>query len=431
MRNLKWMLRYLIGGILMGTILLTVVYMLPTAYMTKNIEKSRQIYQVEGAYYQWAPGISNSQLDNWTDSIMIGTAINKNEDSLVKRVMLNPDASLKNAKTPVDSILAVIDKYPANKMIKNYYGRYWHGYLIVIKPLLLFFTVGDLRILNMVFQVILAAIIFLKLNQRFNSLYAFSFLGTILFLNPIVLALSFQFSTIYYILLFGMLVSLMFEKKLYVNNGWYKLFFIMGIAIAYFDLLTYPIVPLGICLILKLILNDNKHEMLQKNVREIITCSVIWGIGYLGMWGSKWILATILTENNILRNAVAEILVRTGSVTTESIQINYGILNGIIWNLKALKTRPMLFVCILLFGFFIYLKKGQKMKLKGKYYTLIAIWMVSLIPFGWYLMANNHSGIHYWFTYRNLAITVFGIFCTISYCIENSYHQKENKNSFT
>lgn len=136
MKNLNWMLKYLMGGILIGTILLMVSYMLPTTYMTRNIEKSRQIYQVEGVYYQWAPGIVNSQLDNWTDSIMIGTAIDKGEDSLVKKVMLNPAVFKKNAKTPVDSILAIIDKCPTNKMVKNYYGRYWHGYLIIIKPLL-------------------------------------------------------------------------------------------------------------------------------------------------------------------------------------------------------------------------------------------------------------------------------------------------------
>lgn len=57
--------------------------------------------------------------------------------------------------------------------------------------------------------------------------------------------------------------------------------------------------------------------------------------------------------------------------------------------------------------------KDKKMYLKNIHFLLIAI-----IPFVWYMVLANHSYVHYWFTYRELAIFIFAILVWLSKNLE-------------
>ena len=47
------------------------------------------------------------------------------------------------------------------------YARYWHGYLLFLKPLLLFFSLSDIRMMNAALQLILAAgVLLLAFRKR-------------------------------------------------------------------------------------------------------------------------------------------------------------------------------------------------------------------------------------------------------------------------
>jgi hypothetical protein len=37
--------------------------------------------------------------------------------------------------------------------------------------------------------------------------------------------------------------------------------------------------------------------------------------------------------------------------------------------------------------------------------------IVSILPYMWYIALTNHSGIHYWMTYKIQVITMFSIIC--------------------
>ena len=49
------------------------------------------------------------------------------------------------------------------------YSRYWHGYLVYLKPLLTFLTVPAIRLLNFVIQFILLFMVILKINDVLNK----------------------------------------------------------------------------------------------------------------------------------------------------------------------------------------------------------------------------------------------------------------------
>lgn len=198
----------LIISILLGTILLVGVYSLPISLMKENVARSSSIFDYEGVYPQLVQGYKSSQLDNCTDAIMLGTAIEPgNGDSVVRRAMINQRIEFKG-ETPVQSLNDYANDVGGKEESKFYaeYGRYWHGYLVILKPLLLLFDYGDLRYINIIFQSILIGwLVALLIEQKLKRV-AVAFGISLLILNPIAVMLSLQFSSVYYLMLFACII---------------------------------------------------------------------------------------------------------------------------------------------------------------------------------------------------------------------------------
>ena len=55
---------------------------------------------------------------------------------------------------------------------------------------------------------------------------------------------------------------------------------------------------------------------------NIVEKSFFWAVGYGGMWALKWLLGSIITGQNIIRNAFDTIEVRTSSSAAKE-KINF------------------------------------------------------------------------------------------------------------
>ena len=113
-----------------GYLLLAGVYSLPTERMEKNMRESVDIFYAEDNYPKLME-YSNSQLDNFTDGIMLLTASNPNHDDIWKAA-INAER-YRTSDTPVGTLLDVYGEGVENPD-STYYSRYWHGYLIFLKP---------------------------------------------------------------------------------------------------------------------------------------------------------------------------------------------------------------------------------------------------------------------------------------------------------
>ncbi len=184
------------------------------------------------------------------------------------------------------------------------------------------------------------------------------------------------------------------------------MFVLSACLTAYFDLLTYPLVTLGIPLIAHLALDRECMASLKKGLKDVIWYTISWGIGYVGMWSSKWVIASILTDEDVIQGAIDQVKHRTGHFNED-----YTWFSTLKLNLGACNTKAMLavFVCLgvymVIAGVIRYRKTGTKM-LPGT----AAILAVAAYPFLWYYCTLNHSSAHSYFTWRELAISVFGIF---------------------
>lgn len=282
------------------------------------------------------------------------------------------------------------------------YPRYWHGYLVVLKPLLFLTSFNSIRLLQSAVQLILVGGVVNALSKRKAHSLANAFLLSIPFLFFVSTYASLSLSICFYLLLLAVLVQLKMEDILTVR-GWYGLFFlVMGMATAYFDFLTYPLVtlvyPLGIYLYFH---SGSFHQ----NFRSMIKNSIEWGTGYLGMWASKWILTDCLTGSSVIRNAVETIFVRTSSAQGHS-RIN-GFFSVLAKNIQPFQNWCYVII-LLIFALWCLAAALKKRKnIKENLPGSAAYLLLALYPFAWFFLMQNHSEQHWQFTCRILAASVF------------------------
>lgn len=297
-------------SIIVGMLMLVAVYALPVKSMKVNVTKSSEIFNYERINPQIVHGYKYMQLDTYTDCLMLQAAIYDGAESTVNKAVNNYHIDSGQA---LDTALI---NYANEDMAYDYfavpYGRYWHGYLIPLKLLLLFFDYGDIRILNFFLQNFLLFMIIRKLYQVHMERYAPAFLIMMFVLNPMTAALSLQFSSVYYIVMFSTIWFLyLVENRKVKESEMNHLFFATGIATAYFDFLTYPLVPFGTLIVLYLVINGRNLRF--DSVKPLLQKMFLWGVGYGGMWSGKWLAGSILTKQNLFADALNQVFLRTSA----------------------------------------------------------------------------------------------------------------------
>lgn len=123
------------------------------------------------------------------------------------------------------------------------------------------------------------------------------------------------------------------------------------------------------------------------------------------MWSSKWVIATVMTGENIIYNAFEQLKFRSGYFSS---RCSYR--DTLRLNLKACNSEFFLVIaaCMGIYIIAVRIKNhiGMEWRLLPCAGMILA---VSLYPFVWYLFTKNHSCNHAYFTWRELAISVFGI----------------------
>lgn len=149
---------------LLGFLLLSAVYCIPTDSMEKKLEESAVLLEREGMYPR--PMLDEgSQLDNFTDSIMLNTAGHPNGSDNAFVASLRSGNYSSKKSNPVETFVYMY-KEKGTDVYDTYYPRYWHGYLLFLKPLLFFFNLGNIRYILMFVQLGLFVLIIAKLAMR-------------------------------------------------------------------------------------------------------------------------------------------------------------------------------------------------------------------------------------------------------------------------
>ena len=411
----------LIIGTIVGVLLLVGVYLLPTGRMERNVRDSLPLLERETSYIHLLPNVDMSELDNFTDALMLNNAVYKGNESAVDKAM---HVYLDKVSDSTNMVEALRNHYTLEKPIdKSAYTRYWHGYLVFLKPLLMLFSYENIRVLNSLFQPLLVILIAILFYKKQKEKYILPYIFSLFMLSPFTVMFSMQFSTIFYITNIAVASLLLFNDKLKEKNYYKYFFLIVGMLTSYFDLLTYPLVAFGLPMIVYLILREEKD--LFNSFKDFIINSIMWVVGYLGLWAAKITVGSILTGENFFRSAVGALKTRTSfevvssKITTDD-EINK--------NFNIIFNKPHILLLILLAIYVIYLIIKFKPKVKkNNIIKIIPFLLLVPIPYMWYFVASNHSFIHAFFAYRIQIITVFAFFAGVIYFIEKGIVTEDKK----
>lgn len=428
-----------------GFVLMLAAYSLPNEKIFANVKASLHLYEIEYDHYFWGLDKLPTDVDNFTNAIMLMEAIYPAESDVLDSALVNRMWNLEG-NSPIRTLMDGINtnrQADLNKDTK--YGRYWHGYLIFLKPLLCVTNVGNIRLLNSYVQFLLFVIVFVLLYRRLGVRYVLAFAVTILAINPVTTALCFQNSTTLYVTLLGMIFLLLKNDWLAEKSRYVYFFLLLGICTAYFDLLTYPLVAFGVPLCLFVVLNKEKFfpVPIKDAAKKIFRCAFGWGFGYAGMWASKWILATALTDYNALFDAFGNaIYSKLSSVTvgatsgagvptfaeyvkfllspTPALPPGYfvkeqiTILEVFQKNIFALFDTPFFFIfgLFVLYMIFRLIRRKQKPAVNLNVAGIFAF--AAALPFVWYAAIIKHSYIHTFLVHRDLAVSIFAVACFLA-----------------
>lgn len=420
-RNIGKTITYLLSGIAIGLVLLLGVFLLPTERIERNVEKSVPMLVRETKYLDLIDGYKITRLDNYTDSIMLYNAMYDGEEGIINKSM----HVYRNMIEEDDTVKALENHFTHEyEEHKVSYSRYWHGYLVILKPLLMIFDYSNIRLLNSVFQPLLIVFVAILMYKKKRENYILPYLVSVLMLSPFTVMLSLQYSTIYYISNISLIVLLLLDDRLKTNNSYIFYFLIVGMITSYLDFLTYPLATLGMPLIMYFILREESD--LKKNIKDFFFNSCMWAIGYIGMWVSKFAIGSLLTGENIFDSALKSIETRT---SFEAQETNLTPIVVIKRNLEYILNKPHLVLLIIATIYFVCKFTKSKSDINKKtFIKLLPYILIACIPFAWYIIASNHSYIHAFFTYRLLIVSVFAFLAGAMSIIEKERtSSNENK----
>lgn len=391
-------------GAVLGLAALLLVYCLPVEPMRVHVRNSLSMIEQDFKDTGIIEGYPATLTGNFTDCLMLEHAVYENkEHSLLSRVlyMYRGESSTGEGWAPGYSLRDYLEFIPQPREVQ--YARYWHGYLVILKPLLLLLSVNSLRVLASAVQLILVGFLVMGYVKKGAGALGIAFLVSLPFLYFFNLYFSLSLSICFYLLAAILLLQQALHDKLIKTHHYGEFFLIAGAATAYFDFLTYPLVTLGFPLVTALYLGNVSGRKLWAVWGGY---SAEWGIGYLGLWAWKWIFTDVLTGGNVIRDALGTLETRTS--VAESKSFLTGFLYILQKNLSVYLNWPYALLCMgIAAGCFLFLWKNRSELKKERWETALVIGIVALFPFAWFLVTQNHSEQHWMFTNKIFSISIF------------------------
>ena len=389
-------------------VLLLAAYALPGDRVRDHVYESAQTIAGEGLYPEYF-GFKLFQMDNYTDTIMLTEAAAADEAPPLRAMMTNTAYNVDNFETLADDLQWYIEKdwaagaqrTDAPELEPFSYARYWHGYLIWLRPLLLVTTITGVRVVQYVVLAALFAAVVWLLRRRCGLRAAFWFVVSQLLVTVFWVPHQVQYFTTFCIAYAGCAWVLARPRR----AGQLSIaLVVLGTCTAFCDLLVTPIITLGLPVAVWLCCLPQRAASGARQCLPVIGGSLCWGAGYAMCWGLKWVLATLITGQDIIGDAIHQAGVRTTADTWHGMELSWGNIfrfvgdtlsqRGLLW--------PVVLVVILCIAAFLLCLRNKEALLRA-----LPIGLTALMAPVWLALLRTHSIQHGWFTWRSLTVSIF------------------------
>ncbi len=390
-----------------GLIALILVYNIPTDRIKNHVVESESVLRSQNDETLNIAQDASGLFDTGTNIIMLHEAIyplsgNPLEDALLCSAAHYYDGSLDQW---IDRVVSLAKDGDFSQYTKEPYSRYWHGYLVYLKPLLLLFNLSEIYRLNFVIVIGSIIAVWYFMHKKLGN-YSFAYIFMLMTMNVGNIYQSFQLSTAFYAMQMTLLLLLIQNNNQLKKNSWW-IFVADGILLAYLDFLTYPMLAFSVPIVVYFLLLHAKE--IKTIILELIEKGIFFLIGYGCMWAMKWICATLFTDENVIADAFKNIYHRVGGanmrsqdfiIPTREIAFN--------WNLNAFLS-PTNIVLIILFISAIMILFLMKRKIRFQKGVLMISLCGVLLPIAWIVVVYNHCAQHPHLEWRLFCGILFSI----------------------
>lgn len=422
----------LVGTVAVLFALLLGAYALPGAPVRAHLMPSAARIEREGLYPAYF-GFKLFQMDNYTDTLMLFEAASADETGPLTAMMTNTAYNPDNFETLGADLAEYLTRraiadgaegHPDESItLKPFsYARYWHGYLIWLRPLLLVFTYGQIRIINYIVLTLLFAAVCRLLGKRCGLRAAVWFAVSQLLVSVFFVPRQMQYFTTFAIAYAGCIWVLRRHRD---APALCLGLLVLGAATAFCDLLVTPLLTLGLPLTCWLLRPVQRLRAGGPQCAAATAGILCWGGGYGVCWALKWPLASLVTGQDIIGDALHQVGVRTAADTWHGMELTWR--NIIQFVYSALAERglfwPLVLLALLAVAAFCLCVRG-----KAAFIKALPLGLTALLPVVWCLVLRTHSIQHGWFVWRIFGVTLFAGFAFVhGACLPAAGRQKLQK----
>ena len=392
---------------------------LPAQPVLEHVYDSAQTIQQEGLYPEYF-GFKLFQMDNYTDTIMLFEAAAMGEQDPLTAMMTATAYNVDNFETMAGDLAVYCERtiplatgaQKAVHLVPFSYARYWHGYLIWLRPLLLVTDITGVRVVQYLVLAALFAAVAVLLRRRCGLRAAVWFAVSQLLVTAFWAPHQVQFFTCFAVAYAGCVWVLAKPRR---SDDVCLALLVLGVVTSFCDLLVTPVLTLGLPLVCWLLEPQQRLRAGTRQCGIVVGGSLTWGVGYLLCWASKWVLAGLVTGQNVIADALHQVGVRTAADSWHGMELTWGNILHFVYMTLAGKHLfwPLVLAVVLLLALF-----AASIRDRQQLARALPLGLCALMTPAWFIVLRTHSIQHGWFTWRALGLTVFAGLAFLYYCCD-------------
>ena len=427
---------------LLFTLALTLACLIPRSALERNARASAGAILPRGGYPRAFHIPSKAfQLDYYTDSIMLNLAYEADARHPLRSALADSETvSALDQRT----LLMLGGLATADSLQHLSYARYWHGYLIYLRPLLVWLDHGGVLLLIGVLLGVLTLLLLVALFPADRAL-AIPLAAALVLTNVAAVVQSLQLVQTF-VLAVGL--SLWMARTRRRSASFHTVAFLLaGGLTAFFDVLTAPLMTWGLPLlvVVHVLHREGRLGGFRRGLGLVVRSAAAWGYAYVACWASKWVLTSALLGQSVIADAFEQVAFRAGSrATNVSLMVDALVgfavpvrISAPLVNIGALlefdnRARLMLnlgLYAALVVAALALLAAFRNRRLDGAFVALLVV--VAAAPYAWYALTAEHAARHYWFTYRSQSITIAALGCAWFHAVDWAALARRVKRPFT
>ena len=203
-----------------------------SAIREKTLESARDMASHSIEFEHLRKDFDGSRIDRYADSITLMITYNLDENDTV-------NSSLWSAYTETGEQLTGLDllEQMENDIKPNYeYLRYWHGSSVYLRPMLMYFNIQQIYVINAAIMMILWIILIYRLVRHDETVFAVCFSIALMMVYIWVVPYALEYTWMFLLMFVAMHVctSLVWRNR---QKHLPMMFMLVGAAAAYFDFL--------------------------------------------------------------------------------------------------------------------------------------------------------------------------------------------------